>query len=157
MTKKIFISAGEASGDMHAAGLIAELRKLHPDISLWGLGGSRMRSEGVETLYDISDLSTMGFTEVVCKLPFFRRVLKTVSNRFDKDKPDAAILIDYPGMNFKFAERLNRLGIPFVYYILPQVWAWHRSRIEKMKRWNAKFISILPFEPEFFSKHGLEV
>lgn len=157
MTKKVFISAGEASGDLHAAGLIAELRKLHPDTSMWGLGGNRMRSEDVETLHDVSELSTMGFAEIVRKLPFFRRVLKTVEGRFDQERPDAAILVDYPGMNFKFAERLNRLGIPFVYYILPQVWAWHRSRIEKMKRWNAKFISILPFESEFFSKHGLEV
>jgi lipid-A-disaccharide synthase len=157
VTKKIFISAGEASGDLHAAGLIAELRKLHPDISLWGLGGDRMRSEGVETHYDISDLSTMGLAEVVRKLPFFRRVLKTVKGRLDENRPDAAILVDYPGMNFKFADRLNRLGIPLIYYILPQVWAWHRSRTEKMKRWNSKFISILPFEPEFFSKHGLEI
>ena len=157
MTKKIFISAGEASGDLHAAGLVAELSKLHPDISLWGLGGERMRSQGAQTHYDISDLSTMGFAEVVRKLPFFRGVLKSVERRFSEERPDAAILVDYPGMNFKFADRLSRLGIPFVYYILPQVWAWHRSRIEKMKRWNAKFLSILPFEPEFFSKHGLKV
>ncbi len=157
MRKEIFISAGEASGDLHAAGLLSELRTLQPDISAWGLGGSRMRSQGAETHYDISELAAMGFAEVVRKLPFFRAVFKTVTDRFDEDAPDAAILVDYPGMNFRLADRLNRLKIPFVYYILPQVWAWHRSRVNTMRRWNAKFVSILPFEPEFFSRYGLDI
>ncbi len=157
MKRKLFVSAGEASGDLHAAGLVSELNKLNPDITAWGLGGDRLQSEGVEILHHTSSLSTMGFAEVVRKLPFFRRVITDVTHRFASDAPDAAILVDYPGMNFKFAERLNTLGIPFVYYVLPQVWAWHSSRIEKMKRWNARFVSILPFEPEFYSQHGLDV
>ena len=157
MKKRVFISSGEASGDLHAAGLISELKKLNPDLDFWGLGGDRLASQGVEILFHISRLSTMGFAEVVRRLPFFRRVFKAVIRRFESERPDAAILVDYPGMNFRFAERLNDLGIPFVYYILPQVWAWHKSRIEKMKRWNAKFISILPFEPKFYAEHGLDV
>jgi len=137
VTKQIFISAGEISGDLHA--------------------GDRLKAEGVDELYHVDQLSTMGFVEIVRKLPHFRRVVQEVNRRLSDSPPDAAVLVDYPGMNFKFAERLNELKIPFVYYILPQVWAWHKSRIEKMKQWDAKFISILPFEPEFFAQHGLDV
>jgi lipid-A-disaccharide synthase len=136
---------------------LSEVLKLQPGIKCWGLGGEKLRSLGVETLYDISQLSTMGFAEVLKKLPFFRRVLKEATSRIEQSKPTGAILVDYPGMNFRIADHLNKLGIPFVYYILPQVWAWHQSRVEKMKRWNARFISILPFEPEFFGKRGLHV
>ncbi len=157
MKKSIFISAGEASGDLHGAGLATELIKLCPDCEFRGLGGDNLKSLGADIQFHVSDISTMGFAEVISKLPFFRHVFRTISKSLENNPPDAAILIDYPGMNFKFAQRLNELEIPFVYYILPQVWAWHASRIEKMKRWNAKFISILPFEPEFFARHGLHV
>jgi len=157
VTKRIFISAGEISGDLHAAGLVGELKKLLPDLSFWGLGGDRLKAEGIDELYHVDQLSTMGFVEIIRKLPYFRRVVHEVNGRLSDNPPDAAVLVDYPGMNFKFAEKLNELEIPFVYYILPQVWAWHKSRIERMKRWNAKFISILPFEPEFFEQHGLNV
>lgn len=157
MTKHIFISAGEISGDLHAAGLVGELNKILPEIALWGLGGDLLREQGTDLLYHVDQLSTMGFAEVIRKLPYFRQVVRQVKRRLSNERPDFAILVDFPGMNFKFAEHLNKLGIPFVYYILPQVWAWHQSRIEKMKRWNAKFISILPFEPEFFERYGLTV
>lgn len=157
MNRKVFISAGEASGDLHLAGLVSELKKLDPGIDFRGLGGDRLIATGASIDFHVSDLAAMGFTEVLRKYPFFRKVLRAISDQFESDPPDAAILVDYPGMNFRFAERLNRLGIPTVYYILPQVWAWHRSRIKKMQRWNAKLVSILPFEPEFFSEHGLEV
>jgi len=157
VNKRIFISAGEASGDLHAAGLISELKRIDGSYEFWGLGGDRLRSEGTETAYDITDLSTMGFAEVLKKIPFFRNVYHSIISRFEMEKPDAAILVDYPGMNFKFAKRLDRMGVPFVYYIQPQAWAWNKRRIRKMRKWNAKFISILPFEPEFFRKNGLEV
>lgn len=142
---------------MHAAGLISELKRIDGRLELWGLGGAKLRREGTETIYDIADLSTMGFAEVVKKFSFFRDVYHSVLQRFETDPPDAAILVDYPGMNFKFARRLHRLGIPFVYYIQPQAWAWNKGRIRKMRKWNAKFISILPFEPDFFRDCGLEV
>ncbi len=157
MKKRIFISAGEASGDLHAAGLADELIRLNPACEFYGLGGDNLKTLGADIRFHVSDLSTMGFAEVIKKLPFFKNVFRTISKSLAGNPPDAAILIDYPGMNFKFAQRLYELQIPFVYYILPQVWAWHTGRIKKMKSWNAKFISILPFEPEFFAKHGLQV
>jgi lipid-A-disaccharide synthase len=157
VSKRIFISAGEESGDTHAAGLVSELLKINPDWTFRGLGGDRLEALGVKIDFHVSELSTMGFIEVLKRYPFFRRVYRRTAARLKKDPPDFAVLVDYPGMNFRFADLLNSLGVQLVYYVLPQVWAWHVGRVKRMRSWNAKFVSILPFEPDFFSQHGLKV
>jgi len=158
LSKSVFISAGEPSGDVHASGLISAIQSKIPDISIWGLGGDRLGELGAELIYHVSRLSSMGFAELAGKMLFFRKVYKSVIQEIEKNRPDAAILVDYPGMNFRFGDRLSELGIPFIYYILPQVWAWHESRVEKMMSWrNARFVSILPFEQDYFKKRGLHV
>lgn len=101
MKKNIFISAGEASGDLHAAELATELIKLSPDCEFYGLGGDKLSALGADIQFHVSDLSTMGFAEVIMKLPFFRRVFSTISKSLEDNPPDAAILIDYPGMSLR--------------------------------------------------------
>ena len=132
--KRIVVVAGETSGDLHAAGLLKELNKLNQEIQFFGMGGDKMKQTGVELHFHIRDLSFMGFGEVLKKIGFFKFVLKTMTQLLDKKKPDLAILVDYPGFNLKFARRIKERGIPILYYISPQIWAWGGNRIEKIKK-----------------------
>jgi lipid-A-disaccharide synthase len=155
--KRIMIIAGEISGDMHGARLVSAIKGLMPDATFFGIGGDQMRAAGVEILHDVKDMAVMGFAEVVGRLAFFRRVFNEMLVMARDIKPDAVILIDYPGFNLRFAARVHESGLKVIYYICPQVWAWNRSRIPKMAATIDRLITIFPFEAEHFKGTGLKV
>jgi lipid-A-disaccharide synthase len=148
--KPIFVAAGEASGDLHAAALIRALQARYGGLRFFGLGGEQMRTAGVDLLYDLSALAVAGFWEVAKRLVHFRQVFNTVLDRVDVEKPSLAILIDYPGMNLRLARELKNRGIKVVYYIVPQVWAWKPGRIRQIEERVDLLLSILPFEKKLF-------
>lgn len=150
----IFISAGEASGDLHGAALIRSIRDRLPDARILGLGGSCMAAEGAELLADLSDLAVMGFAEVVARLPFFLRLRRRVFAMLEEAGVDLVIPIDYPGFNLRLARRARQRGIPVLYYIAPQVWAWHASRARDLARDTERIAVILPFEQQFLHEAG---
>jgi len=151
------IIAGEISGDMHAAALIRAIKARQPETAFFGIGGDLMRGEGVEIFYDVKDMAVMGFTEVLKRFCFFKHVFHHMVETAEKRRPDAVILVDYPGFNLRFAEKVHKMGIKTVYYICPQVWAWNRGRIPKMARIVDRLISIFPFEAKHFEKTNLKV
>ncbi|MBN1153486.1 lipid-A-disaccharide synthase [candidate division KSB1 bacterium] len=152
----IMIVAGEASGDLHASALVHEMHRGHPDLRFIGIGGDKMKNQGVELLYHINEMSVLGFGDVIKHFPFLRRVFKSLVSEMEQRKPDLIILIDYPGLNFKFAREARRLSIPVFYYIAPQVWAWGTGRLKKMSRLIDKMAVILPFEQDLFTNAGVD-
>ena len=155
--KKIFIIAGEASGDLHAANLIKEWKILLPGTLFSGWGGDRMEKEGTTILKHIRDLSFMGFLEVLLNLKTILRNIKICKNQIQSFQPDALVLIDYPGFNLRIAKWAKQNNIPVIYYISPQIWAWKQSRIKLIKRDITKMYCILPFEKKFYSSFDFEV
>ena len=145
----ILVIAGEVSGDMHAAQVVAAIRAQRPGIEVFGIGGPRLREAGAEPLYDIEDMAVMGFTEVARRFSFFRRVFNELLDIARERKPDLVLLVDYPGFNMRFAARAHAMGLKTVYYICPQVWAWNRARIPRMARIIDRLITIFPFESDF--------
>ncbi len=152
---KFFIVAGEASGDLHGARLIREIKQLYPDSTFLGLGGPLLQKEGVELIEQIANLSYVGFTEVIKHLPFFRRLMRRTIQTIKKFQPDRIILIDYPGFNLRLAKHCGNLSIPITYFILPQVWAWKEKRVETIKQYVDQALCILPFEQDWFSGHSV--
>jgi lipid-A-disaccharide synthase len=155
-SKKILIVAGEASGDLHGSSLIRELKNINSHLQFFGMGGDRMKKEGVELVYHIDKLSIMGFFEVLKNIGLIREVMKTMVKLAQERKPDVVVLIDYPGFNLRFAKRVKKIGIPIVYYISPQVWAWGGNRVKKMKGLIDKMIVIFPFEKEIYKKFDID-
>ena len=155
-SKKILIVAGEASGDLHGSSLIRELRNLNSHIELFGVGGDRMKEEGLELVYHIDKLSVMGFFEVLSKLRLIREVMKKMLTLAEEKKPDLVVLIDYPGFNLRFARKVKKMGIPITYYISPQVWAWGGNRVTKMRGLIDKMIVIFPFEEEIYKNFDID-
>lgn len=153
----VMIVTGEVSGDMHAAKLVKALKQRNPALTFFGTGGPELRREGVETVQDIREMAVMGFAEVARHYFFFRKLFHRLIRIASERKPDAVILVDYPGFNLRLADRLSRMGIRVVYYICPQVWAWNRSRIPKMARIINRLITIFPFEEKHFADSGLKV
>jgi lipid-A-disaccharide synthase len=153
----LLVVAGEVSGDMHAAPVIRALAARRPGGAVWGLGGDGLAAEGVELLHHTRDLSVLGLVEVLKRYGYFRRVFREVLAEVDRRRPRAALLIDYPGFNLRLAAELKRRGVPVVYYVCPQVWAWHRSRIPKMAKLIDRLLVIFPFEVEVFAGTGLDV
>lgn len=155
--KKIFIIAGEASGDTHAAVLMRELKTLRPDLEFHGLGGKAMVAEGARLLFDLPSIAAVGLGDVLRRYPQFHKVfyhaLDQVRNTI---RPDLIILIDYPGFNLRFAKKIN-CSIPIVYYISPQVWAWGKKRIPVLARLVKKMLVFLPFEVDVYKGSGLDV
>jgi len=151
------IIAGEVSGDMHAAKLLSAILAEAPNAAFFGIGGDAMRALGVELFYDVREMAVMGLAEVLSRYGFFRRVFKEMVALAAERRPDAVILVDYPGFNLRLARVLHRLGIKTIYYICPQVWAWHRSRIPEMASVVDHLITIFPFEAEYFAGAGLSV
>ncbi len=149
--------AGEASGDMHGAGLVKALKMKNPNLNIFGIGGDNMAREGVELIYHTRDLSFLGFFEVIKHLPFIQKVFSHMIARTKTQKPDLVILIDYPGFNLRFAEKAKKLGFPILYFISPQVWAWGRNRVKKMAKYIDRIIVIFPFEAEFYRQHNMDV
>ena len=155
--QKIWINTGEISGDLHGATLAKALWKLRPDLLLLGMGGPAMRAAGVESLFQVEELSVMGLTEVLGKLPKILRLLKRVEERLELERPDALVAIDAPSFNFRLIRKARRLGIPVYYYISPKVWARNAKRVFFLKENVRRLISILPFEVDFFARYGLRV
>ncbi|MCL2682199.1 MAG: lipid-A-disaccharide synthase [Bacteroidales bacterium] len=153
---KLYIIAGEASGDLHGSNLVRELKQLKPNIEIRGWGGDLMEKEGVELRKHYRDLAFMGFVEVVRNLRTVLRNLDFCKKDILEFKPDAIVLIDYPGINLRIAEWAKKRGIKVIYYIAPQVWAWHKSRVKLMRKYIDKLLVILPFEKDFFTKHDID-
>lgn len=159
MTEKLapslMIIAGEVSGDMHAAKLVHAIRKRLPDASFFGTGGSAMREEGVEILQDIKEMAVMGFSEVARRYLFFRALFNRLLKVAEERRPQAVILVDYPGLNLRIAKKLHAMKIKTIYYICPQVWAWNKARIPEMAASLDRLITIFPFEGKHFEGTGL--
>ena len=155
--KSLLVIAGELSGDMHAAGVVRELRARAPDLQVWGIGGDGLRSAGMDIVVEARDMAVLGLWEVLKRYGFLRGVFHRMVRLARERKPDAVLLIDYPGFNLRFAAEMKKLGIKVIYYVCPQVWAWHRSRIPKMARILDRLLVIFPFEVEVFAGTGLRV
>lgn len=153
--KKLFVLAGEVSGDLHASEVIAAVHARCPAIKVFGTGGRKLRELGVDLLYDVEDLGVMGFVEVVKQGFFFRKVIRALKQAVVRERPDAALLVDYPGMNLVMARYLHRLDIPVIYYISPKVWAWKESRIGKIRKYVDHLMVIFDFEVGFYKKHDI--
>lgn len=153
----ILVVAGESSGDMHAAKVVRELKRLNPELNFWGTGGSELRAEGMDILCDIHSLDVVGFTEVIRRYGFFRKLLHRISKEARERSPRVAILVDYPGFNLRLARKLKDAGIKVLYYICPQVWAWNRGRVPKMANLIDRLMAIFPFESEVFASTDLKV
>lgn len=150
MSKNLLVVAGEISGDMHAARVMEAVRERAPDITCWGIGGDELRAAGVEILYDARDMAVLGLWEVLKRYGFFRRVFHDLLRQLEERKPDAVLLVDYPGFNMRFARQAKRREVKVLYYICPQVWAWHRSRIQRMAELVDRLMVIFPFEVDVF-------
>jgi lipid-A-disaccharide synthase len=142
---------------MHAADVIRELNATRSDLAIWGIGGDRLQAEGVELLRHTREMDVLGIAEVVKRYPFFKRTLNQILAEADRRRPDAALLVDYPGFNLRLARELKKRGIKVLYYICPQVWAWNRGRIPKMAEIIDRLMVIFPFETEVFKGVGLKV
>ncbi|MBE9527835.1 MAG: lipid-A-disaccharide synthase, partial [Proteobacteria bacterium] len=156
MPKKIFISSGEESGDHHGAALITALKESEPELVVRGMGGRAMREAGLIGL-DSKEVSVVGITEVVARLPKIMSALGVLKKELRTGNFDAVVLIDFPDFNLKLAAEAKRLGLPVIYYISPQVWAWRKRRAWKIAKLVDKMLVIFPFEVEVYRKTGLDV
>lgn len=155
-SRSVFVLAGEVSGDLHAAGVIRTLLDARPDVRVFGVGGRKLRELGAELLYTTDQMSIMGFVEVLRHALFLRKVIADLKRAIVREKPAVALLIDYPGMNLHLASFLRRQGIPVIYYISPQVWAWKERRVEKIRAFVDRLLVIFDFEVGFYRNHGID-
>ncbi len=155
--KKIMIIAGEASGDLHGASLIENMKAIEPELKFFGIGGDNMISAGMNIDYHIKDMSFLGFFEVVKHIPFIKKVQKQLLKKISDENIERIVLIDYPGFNLNFAKKLYKLKKEIYYYISPQLWAWGKGRIKKIKKLISKMIVVFPFEKEFYKNEGIDV
>ena len=156
MAREIFISAGEASGEAYGAQLITAARALAPDTRFFGLGGAQMRAAGCDVVVDSHEVAVVGLAEVVRHLPSiyarYRKLLREIGRR----KPAAAVLIDFPDFNFRLAKQLHKRGIPVVYFVSPQLWAWRQSRLQLVKKYVTRMLVIFPFEEPWYRERGVQ-
>jgi len=155
--KTIMIIAGEASGDMYGANLVREMLKINPALNFYGIGGKKLREEGVQILADASEMAVVGLTEVVFKLRNILKIMAMMKKSLDERRPDLIILIDYPDFNLPLAKAASKRNIKVLYYISPQVWAWRQGRIGQIKKTVNKMAVILPFEIETYKRQGFAV
>lgn len=155
--KSVVMVAGEASGDQHGAHLIHALRKRHTDIRISGAGGEAMTQAGAHVIVDVRDLSVMGFTAVIAKAGQILKFIARLKRLLAQNRPDLLVLIDFPDFNLHLAGFAKKIGIPVLYYISPQIWAWRANRIHKIKRRVDHMAVILPFEKPIYDRHGIPV
>jgi lipid-A-disaccharide synthase len=155
--KKVLIIAGEASGDMHGANLVREVIKLDPSLAFSGVGSRQMREAGVRMLADASEISVVGGTEVLTHIRAIYRVYARLKVFLRTERPSLLILIDFPDFNIMLGKAAKKLGIPVLYYISPQVWAWRKGRIKKIAALVRAMIVVLPFEVELYKRAGVDV
>ena len=154
--RRVLFVAGEASGDLHAAGVAAALRRVRPELSLIAVGGRRLAEQGVELIHRDNQLGVMGFLEVVKHVPRHFLLLHTIKKMLERREIALVILIDYPGFNMKVAAAAKKAGVPVLYYVTPQVWAWGAGRIPKLAEFVAKAAVILPFEEPLLRGFGID-
>lgn len=155
MSRRVFVSAGEPSGDAHAAALVRALRARDPSLVVEGVGGPELAAAGAALIARIEDLTVIGFVEVLKKVPAHWRLLNAIKRRLASGEIDLIILVDYPGFHLRVATAARALGVPVLYYIAPQLWAWHESRVARMARDVKRLAVILPFEEKFFRDRGV--
>jgi lipid-A-disaccharide synthase len=154
--KNIFIIAGEPSGDLQASKLLKQFKLLEPNVTFTGIGGDKMLANGLNMIKHMREMAFMGFVEVIKHLPEILKNIRFVKSELLKLKPDILILIDYPGFNLKIAKYAHQHDIPVVYYITPQLWAWHESRVKLMKKYVNLIINVFPFEVDFYNRYGIK-
>ncbi len=155
--EKLMVVAGEKSGDLHASRIIASLKELSPSMEIFGVGGELMLRSGAEILTDITGMAVVGFAEVLRNYLKFRRLFRHLVEVAKERKPDAVLLIDYPGFNLRLGPALKSLGIEVVYFVSPQVWAWGRNRVEDMRKFIDKMIVVFDFEVPIYRDAGIDV
>ncbi|MGB9073709.1 MAG: lipid-A-disaccharide synthase [Terriglobales bacterium] len=153
---RILISAGEASGEMYGAQLIEALRRRDLSLQFFGAGGERMRAAGCEIVVDAKDLAVVGITEVLSRLPKIYGLFHRLIAEADRRKPDLAVVIDSPAFNWRVARRMHKRGIPVVYYVCPQFWAWRQGRVKLLRKYVNKALVIFPFEEKFYRDRGVD-
>jgi lipid-A-disaccharide synthase len=153
---RILISAGEASGEMYGAQLIAGLRRRQPALEFFGVGGQRMRDAGCNTVVDAKDLAVVGITEIVSHLPKIYGLFHHLISEADRRRPELAIVIDSPAFNWRVARQMKKRGIPVVYYVAPQFWAWRQGRVRLLRKYVTKALVIFPFEEKFYRERGVD-
>lgn len=154
---KILISAGEASGDIHAAAVTAAIKRIDSTTEVFGMGGDELRAAGGEVLFDIKDHGVMGFVEVLKKLPDLFKLRREFARVMDERKPDCLVVVDYPGFNMKLAKLAHDKGIPVVSYIAPSAWAWNKGRAKNVAKIVDKVACIFPFEYDVYKEAGAPV
>ena len=152
----VYIVCGEASGDLHAANLVASWKTINSNINFKAWGGDRLQAQGVQLEQHISAMSFMGFLEVLQNLATIRRQFKQLQKSLLAQKPDLLVLVDYPGFNLRMAKWAHDHGIKVLYYISPTVWAWKQNRVYTIQKYVSKMYCILPFEPAFYARFGIE-
>jgi lipid-A-disaccharide synthase len=153
---KIFLSAGEASGEHYGTLLIPAIRRLIPDAQFFGLGGQRMEDLGFRRIVRAEDVAVMGITEVIRHMPRIYGEYRKLKASIAAERPDAAILIDFPDVNLSLAKHLNRAGVPVIYFVSPQLWAWKKYRIREVQRYVDRMLVIFPFEERFYRERQVE-
>jgi len=153
---RIFLSAGEASGDHYGAQIIAALRRMLPQSTFFGLGGTQMQSAGLERIIKTEDVAVMGITEVLLHLPRIYSSYRRLVASIRANPPQIAVLIDYPDVNLRLARHLKKLGVPVVYLVSPQLWAWKKKRLAQVQQRVSKMLVIFPFEEPFYRNRGVE-
>jgi len=153
---RILISAGEASGELYGAQLIKALRNCDPSLEFFGVGGDRMRAAGCDAVVDAKDLAVVGISEILSHLPKIYGRFRRLIAEADKRHPDLAIVIDSPAFNWRVARQMHKRGIPVVYYVCPQFWAWRQGRVRLLRKYITKALVIFPFEEQFYRDHGVD-
>ncbi|HPI20173.1 MAG TPA: lipid-A-disaccharide synthase [Candidatus Kapabacteria bacterium] len=154
--KKIFIIAGEQSGEMHAAFLMDKIKEKLPNVQFFGIGGKQMEQRGLKSLVPLEDFSVVGFFEVAKKITFFKNILNKCKNILQNGDFDVFIPVDFPGFNIRLAKFAKSMGIPVIYYIAPQLWAWGKNRAKELSESLDKLLVVFPFEVEFFNQYGID-
>ena len=155
--KNILLIAGEASGDLIGASLIKELKITDPTLMFYGIGGDKMRTEGMEVSYHINQMAFLGFVEVIKHLPFIKKVQKKLIELVKSKNIKNVVLIDYPGFNLSIAKKLKALGVKIIYYVSPQLWAWGSGRVKKVRELVDKMLVVFPFEEKMYKDNNVNV
>jgi lipid-A-disaccharide synthase len=151
------ISAGEASGDRLGAGLAAALRARRPDVELLGMGGELMERAGVRLIADSDEVAVVGIGEVLAHLPAIRRAMSTLEQALKQERPDLLVPVDFPDFNLRLSARARRASVPVVYFVSPQIWAWRRGRVRRIRGLVRKMLVLFPFEARFYEEAGVPV
>ncbi|RKZ97032.1 MAG: lipid-A-disaccharide synthase, partial [Gammaproteobacteria bacterium] len=155
--QNIVVIVGEASGDAHAARMIAELKQVSPQVNVKGIGGDKMRTAGADIVVDFSELAVMGLVEVLKRYCQIKKIFNQMVDLLKMDRPDLLVLVDYPGFNLKLAKEAKKLGIPVLYYISPKVWAWRAGRVKTIKKVVDHMAVLFPFEEPIYQNAGVPV